>query len=269
MHKRYYPLILLMLILIVTLSIILFFAIKANHRLQRQILIDRIDNSMLPKYNNNCATNFSASERLVIPDPKCGKVAKSPDEKILSDLKWKNFDFYSISDIAILLGDKEGEILDTIDSDVKFPAEFPRAAAEVIFSKGSMNDKKQGCYALFDLNDDGLNEIFVTRGVGMNGLGGVSILEKKKNKWREIYYGSANLILHKRTWFEKRPEDSRLDHSYFYITEWHYDAHKYWQLLSAYNGHKYQLINGQGLPWAIAGSYSFRSMFWEISYSCR
>lgn len=250
---------------VLTLGALLFIAVKSNHELQRQISTKNIE---LTKIHDTCDSNLHEAS-LVFPNPKCGRLARSPDEMLLSDLNWQDFDFHGEKETAIVSGNNDkGELADVIEPDVQFPIDFPKAAVEAIFFKGSENYEKRGCYASFDLNGDGVKEIFVTRGIGMNGLGAVAILGKKKNQWREIFQGAATLILHRKNWFEKHPEDSKLDHSYFYITEWRYDAHQYWQVLNAYNGQKYQLINGQDLPWAIAGSDSFRSMFWETSYFC-
>lgn len=258
-------------LVILLLGSLLFLYIKTNHNLHRQLLLinlERSINPVVPTCEAATTEEHLTIPELIIPAPNCGKIAKSTEEIILSDLNWKDFNFHGKRETSILMGDIDGSITSVIEPDVRFPKDFPKAAAEVIFHEGGMQDEKKGCYALLDLNLDGQKEIFITRGVGANGLGAVAILEKKKNKWHKIYHGPSVLILHKKAWYEDHPNDSMLDSSYPYITEWRYDAHKYWQIISAYNGQEYQEINGQDLPWAIAGSDSFRSMFWEINLSC-
>lgn len=204
-------------------------------------------------------TCIGRQPELVIPAPNCGKVARSSKEVLLSDLKWKEFNFHGAHEMAIILGKKNNDesITDAIDHDVKFPKDFPKKAAEVYFYSGSMHDEKRGCYALLDLDKNGVEEIFMTVGVGANGLGGVIVLEKQKNEWHKIFHGSSVLIMMANT------TNNHLD-----IMEWNYDAHIMNQRLSIFNGKEYVIESNQELPWAVAGSDTFRSMFWEINSSC-
>lgn len=117
--------------------------------------------------------------------------------------------------------------------------------------------------AFFDLNNDGTDEVFVHSN-NWNGSGGRSflILEKQKNKWKQIAFFTGSFIMINR-W---APEGYESHHVIMY---WYRGgAADTDQIVLAYKNHEYKEYSITPVPLNVLYSDSFQKMILDLNWMC-
>ncbi len=119
-------------------------------------------------------------------------------------------------------------------------------------------------YSLFDLNNDGIDEIiFKNSNLSGSGGQGISILEKQNGHWKEILQTSGGFIINNLT------IPKSYNHRYNTLTHWHrYGAYETVQYLLAYKNNKYQIVSDQPVPITVLYSKDFQKMILDINWMC-
>lgn len=155
------------------------------------------------------------------------------------ELDWKAYNFNGEADIT-------GNGYDGIAKDANIPADFPLNAAKLTIKE--FDNLKRGCYALYDLDANTVDEIFVQSGYGSGGLNYI-ILENKNGKWRVINGFTGGFILHVFELIGKNAQ--KYSYDYWRITNWHRSGNDLWQRLTAYRYGKYEEVDIQPVPFAM------------------
>ncbi len=155
------------------------------------------------------------------------------------DLDWRVFNFNGEADIT-------GSGYNGIARDARVLSDFPREAAEL--SVNYFNNLKTGCYALYDLNANGTDEIIIQSGYGSSGLQYL-FLEKQGNKWHVIEGFTGGVVLTSLDLmnYTKKQYSSR----YWYITYWGSSGKDFVQVVDAYRDGKYRKVSSQSVPYAL------------------
>lgn len=155
------------------------------------------------------------------------------------ELDWKAFNFNGEVDIT-------GRGYKGIASDAKILDDFPREAAEL--SVKYFNNLKTGCYALYDLNANGTEEIIIQSGYGSSGLQYL-FLEKQGNKWHLIegftggfVLSSLDLMINTKKQFSS---------NYWHVIYWWSSGNDFVQVIDAYRDGKYREVSKQNVPFAL------------------
>jgi hypothetical protein len=119
-------------------------------------------------------------------------------------------------------------------------------------------------YSLFDLNNDGKDEIiFKNSDYSGSGGQGFSILEKQKGKWIEILGVSGGFIIN------NLHTPKGYSSKFATLTQWHrYGAYETVQYFFAYKNNKYQLVSEQPVPITVLYSQNFQKMILDINWMC-
>lgn len=171
--------------------------------------------------------------------PKKFKSIKDGDlDVISSQLDWKVFNLYSEAEINV---DNEYDN-HTIEKNIQFPPGLPRSAAKIAVRK---LEGKKGSYALYDIDGNNIDEIFVQIGSGSGGLNFI-VLENQNGKWASILVITGQFILHRQDLTEN---SQNFNSDYYQITNWHQSGVRdTYQSLYAYKNKKYALVSTQNLP---------------------
>ena len=119
-------------------------------------------------------------------------------------------------------------------------------------------------YALFDLNNDGNNEILI-RSSGFSGSGGAGFifLEKQKGSWTEIASFTGGFIISE-AWV---PE--KFNKKYLTITQWTRNgAEQTFQTVLGYKNNKYEESSNQSVPLMILYSKEMQKLLLDINWMC-
>ena len=119
-------------------------------------------------------------------------------------------------------------------------------------------------YALFDLNNDGNNEILI-RSAGFSGSGGAGFifLEKQKGTWTEIASFTGGFII---SW-AWAPE--KYNKKYLTITQWTRNgAEQTFQTVLGYKNNKYEESSNQSVPLIILYSKEMQKLLLDINWMC-
>lgn len=155
------------------------------------------------------------------------------------ELDWHAFNFNGEADIT-------GEGVTGIATDAKIPPNFPREAAEL--SVKYFENLKTGCYALYDLNADGNDEIIVQSGWGSGGLQYL-FLEKQKRKWKVIEGFTGGFVLTLLDLIDNSKK--RYSSDYWYVTYWWSSGIDFVQVVDAYRNGQYEEVSSQNVPFAV------------------
>ncbi len=119
-------------------------------------------------------------------------------------------------------------------------------------------------YSLYDLNNDGQNEILI-RSIGLSGSGGATFifLEKQKGKWKEIANFTGGFILNQ-AWV---PE--KYNKKYLTITQWtRSGAEQTFQTVLGYKNNKYEESSNQSVPLILLYSEEMQKLLLDINWMC-
>lgn len=119
-------------------------------------------------------------------------------------------------------------------------------------------------YALFDLNNDGNNEILI-RSSGYSGSGGAGFifLEKQKSTWREIASFTGGFII-SGAWVPDKYQSK-----YLTITQWQRNGAKQtFQTVLGYKNNKYEEISNQSVPLTLLYSKEMQKLLLDINWMC-
>lgn len=117
--------------------------------------------------------------------------------------------------------------------------------------------------AFFDLNNDGTDEVFIHSN-NWNGSGGRSflILEKQKDKWKQIAFFTGSFIIINR-WVPKGYD------GYHVIVYWFRGgAADTDQVVMAYKNHQYKDYSVTPVPLNVLYSDSFQKMILDLNWMC-
>lgn len=155
------------------------------------------------------------------------------------ELDWKFYSFNGEIDVS-------GEGVDGIAGDVEFPDDFPIEAAKLTVKY--FDNLKTGCYALLDLNANGIDEIIVQSGYGSSGAQ-YAFLEKQNGKWRVIEGFAGGFVL---TSLDLMNESKkRYSGDYWYVTHWWSSGNDFVQIIDAYRNREYETVSSQSVPYAV------------------
>ena len=117
--------------------------------------------------------------------------------------------------------------------------------------------------AFFDLNNDGVDEIFVNSlSLGGSGGRGFTILEKQKGKWKQIALFTGSFIMITR-WLPEGYE------GYYPIIYWFRGgAADTDQVVMAYKNHEYKDYSVTPVPLNVLYSDSFQKMILDLNWMC-
>ncbi len=117
--------------------------------------------------------------------------------------------------------------------------------------------------AFFDLNNDGVDEIFVnTESLGGSGGRGFLILEKQKGKWKQIALFTGSFIMINR-WVPEGYD------GYHVIVYWFRGgAADTDQVVMAYKNHEYKDYSVTPVPLNVLYSDSFQKMILDLNWMC-
>jgi hypothetical protein len=155
------------------------------------------------------------------------------------DLDWHFYSFNGEADIS-------GDGVDGIASDAKIPSNFPIEAAKLTVKY--FGNLKTGCYALYDLNANGSDELIVQSGNGSSGAQYL-FLEKQNGKWKVINGFAGGFILTSLDLMVSAKENYSSE--YWYITHWWSSGSDFIQIIDAYKQGKYEVVSKQGVPYAV------------------
>lgn len=155
------------------------------------------------------------------------------------ELDWHFYSFNGEVDIS-------GNGVEGIASDAKIPSNFPLEAAKVTVNY--FRNLKTGCYALYDLNANGVDEIIVQSGFGSSGKQYL-FLEKQRGKWKAIDGFAGGFILTSLDLMVGVKENYSSE--YWHITHWWSSGSDFVQIIDAYKQGKYEVVSKQGVPYAV------------------
>ncbi|QDD11007.1 hypothetical protein [Candidatus Methylopumilus planktonicus] len=117
--------------------------------------------------------------------------------------------------------------------------------------------------AFFDLNNDGVDEVFVNnRSMGSSGGQGFLILENQKGKWKEIALFTGSFIMINR-WAPKGYE------GYTVIIYWFRGGGADTdQVVLAYKNHEYKRFSVTPVPLNVLYSNDFQKMILDLNWMC-
>ncbi len=117
--------------------------------------------------------------------------------------------------------------------------------------------------AFFDLNNDGVDEVFVNnRSMGGSGGQGFLILENQKGKWKQIALFTGSFIMINR-WVPKGYD------GYHVIVYWFRGgAADTDQVVMAYKNHEYKDYSITPVPLNVLYSDSFQKMILDLNWMC-
>lgn len=177
--------------------------------------------------------SYAKCTALDVPKSTVRPQINSPKDEIkVSDLVWENF------------------------------SRVPKDAIKAIKKTNPYFESNE--YAFFDLNRDGVDEI-IFKNSDYTGTGGqgFSIMEKKKNGWKEILGVSGGFIINNLS--IPKGFSSR----YNTLTNWHrYGAYETIQYLWAYKNNKYQVVSDQPVPITVLYSKDFQKLILDINWMC-
>lgn len=155
------------------------------------------------------------------------------------ELDWRSYNFNSEVDIS-------GNGIKGIATDTNLPIDFPIDAAKL--SVEYFENIKLGCYALYDLDANGVDEIIVQSGFGSSGLQYV-ILEKQNEVWKVIDGFSGSFLLTTANLISN--DKKKYSSNYWYIMHWARSGNDLVQSLQAYSNGEYKEVSAQIVPNAI------------------
>ena len=138
---------------------------------------------------------------------------------------------------------------------------IPKDALKVI---NKIEELGTAHYAMFDLNNDGNNEILI-RSSGFSGSGGAGFifLEKQKGSWTEIASFTGGFIISE-AWV---PE--KYNQKYLTITQWMRNgAEQTFQTVLGYKNNKYEEISNQSVPLILLYSKEMQKLLLDINWMC-
>jgi hypothetical protein len=154
------------------------------------------------------------------------------------EFDWQYYSFNGEIDIV-------GNGLDGIAKEVITPKNFPRNAA--VLAVSHFNNLKTGCYALYDLNADGMDEIIVQSGHGSSGAQ-YAFLEKQHGKWKIIESFAGGFVL---TSLNLWSGSKKYSNDYWYVTHWWSSGNEFVQSVDAYRNGEYEVVSSQSVPFAV------------------
>lgn len=182
---------------------------------------------------NKLINNQPKAYKSIVPLYANGREIKA------GDLDWHFYSFNGEADIS-------GNGVNGIASDTKIPTNFPIEAAKLAVKY--FENLKTGCYALYDLNANGSDEIIVQSGRGSSGAQYL-FLEKQRGKWKVIDGFTGGFILTSLDLMVGAKENYSSE--YWHITHWWSSGSDFVQIIDAYKKSKYEEVSKQEVPYAV------------------
>ena len=204
-------------------------------KLENRLLWERLHEKLGPhlgynpkSHNKSCFNIPSGSERPVFVNRE--------DEIKATDLQWSASDFQKLPDAAKKLIRKE----------------VPSGVSDYLIH-----------IAFFDLNNDGIDEIFVnSESLGGSGGRGFLILEKQKGKWKQIALFTGSFIMINR-WLPEGYD------GYHVIVYWFRGGGADTdQVVMAYKNHEYKDYSITPVPLNVLYSNDFQKMILDLNWMC-
>ncbi|CAN4276817.1 hypothetical protein MCEMSEM29_01937 [Methylophilaceae bacterium] len=235
-------------LLVILLVVVLFFVyllyVNSNENEAVAIPSTQFPISAFEEAHDPLLRNYKTlKNKLIIKQPKAYKsvvpLYENGREIEAGDLDWHFYNFNGEEDIS-------GNGVEGIAKDAKIPSNFPLEAAKVTVSY--FDYLKTGCYALYDLNANGVDEIIVQSGYGSSGSQYL-FLEKQRGKWKVINGFAGGFIL---TSLDLRIDTKeQYSNKYWYITHWWSSGSDFVQIIDAYRDGEYKEVSSQNVPYAV------------------